>query len=162
MRSLTTTIGLIATIAIATGCPEDDLENNLNAGVDLGVDQGDGEADQGTADTALDEGNGSGPPFEVVDCDAATIATDVSVVDFDFEPSDPSVNVGEVIRFTHEGTVPHTVTSGRQGENPAELFDSGSLEAADTYCLQANQAGSYPYFCTIHPVQMTGTIEVTP
>jgi len=88
---------------------------------------------------------------------AATVT--VASVNFRFEPETRSVNVGDVVRWTFAGD-PHTVTSGEPG-SPDGRFDSGIKEAGGSYQVTFDSAGTFPYFCQIHPEQMVGTIVVT-
>jgi plastocyanin len=123
------------------------------------------EPDMGGADSATMreriEPGADGETFELVDCGDATIAADVSVVDFEFEPGEPSVGSGEVIRFTIQEMSRHTVTSGRDdAPDSGDLFESGYLESGETFCVRALEAGDFPFYCRIHPISMTGTIRV--
>jgi plastocyanin len=49
--------------------------------------------------------------------------------------------------------VDHTVTS------TGGLFDSGNLESGDDFEYRFDTAGTFPYFCTLHP-SMTGEVVV--
>lgn len=53
---------------------------------------------------------------------------------------------------------PHTVTP----KSPSAGWETGSaqLMQGDTYTYAFTTAGSYPYYCTIHPTTMAGTIVV--
>ncbi len=72
-----------------------------------------------------------------------------------FSPSSFTVKVGTTVAWVNKDASTHTVTS--QGSN---LFDSGNLPLGATFSYKFTQAGTYQYFCTIHPV-MKGTIIVT-
>jgi plastocyanin len=65
-----------------------------------------------------------------------------------------TVAAGETVTWSHEGGLPHTVTA----EDGA--FDSGDLSGGDTFSHTFEEAGSFPYVCSIHP-DMTGTVEVS-
>ena len=56
---------------------------------------------------------------------------------------------------------PHSVTSGTTAD-AGKVFDSGiDLEAdGDAFEWTFDQPGDYPYFCSVHPVEMTGTVVV--
>jgi plastocyanin len=77
---------------------------------------------------------------------------DVTIDNFTFDESSVSASVGDTVRWTNEQSTTHTVTSGD------ELWDS-TLSSGDMFEFTFDEAGSYPYFCAIHP-SMTGTIEV--
>ncbi len=34
---------------------------------------------------------------------------------------------------------------------PTDLFDSGHLDPFESYTLTFDEAGTYDYFCTLHP-----------
>lgn len=77
---------------------------------------------------------------------------DVTIDNFSFDESTVSVEVGDVVRWTNEQSVTHTVTSGD------DLFDA-TLSSGATLGFTFDEPGSFPYFCAIHP-SMTGTVEV--
>jgi plastocyanin len=79
--------------------------------------------------------------------------SDVSIVDFAFDPADLTVAVGDTVTWTNTGSAPHTVKW--QDEEP----ESQQLESGATYERTFDSAGSFPYVCGIHS-QMTGTITV--
>lgn len=82
-------------------------------------------------------------------------AAQVTMDELQFSPATTRVGDGEVVRWTNEDTVPHTVTSGDPGDVDAgQLFDSGTLNPGDSYCLRFNRAGDYDYYCELHPAQM--------
>ncbi len=78
----------------------------------------------------------------------------VTIVDFDFSPSGLTVSAGSSVTWTNTGAAPHTVTA-EDGSS-----DSGFLSSGDSYTQSFAAAGSFNYFCTLHPA-MTGTITVT-
>jgi plastocyanin len=72
-----------------------------------------------------------------------------------YTPSNFTVKAGTTVTWVnHDGTA-HTVTS--KGSN---LFDSGNLPTGSSFSYKFTQAGTYQYYCTVHP-WMTGTIVVT-
>jgi plastocyanin len=89
--------------------------------------------------------------------DAATVT--VAAINFEFQPVSRTVKEGDVVRWTFTGD-PHTVTSGTPA-SPDGRFDSGIKDAGGSFQLTFDTAGTYRYFCQIHPEQMTGTIVVT-
>ena len=110
------------------------------------------------------------PAVQEVDCDDVTPDAEISIDDGEFiDPEDgddgetleTTIDVGEIVRWTNEDDVDHTVTSGLpEEEAEGELFDSGTLEPDDEYCLQFDEAGDYPYFSETDPDDMQGTIIV--
>lgn len=83
----------------------------------------------------------------------------IAAVNFRFEPETRTAAVGDVVRWTFAGD-PHTVTSGPPGA-PDGRFDSGIKDPGDTYQLTLTTAGTFRYFCAIHPEQMFGTLVVS-
>ena len=73
-----------------------------------------------------------------------------------FSPANLTVTVGKTVTWVNKDTVTHTVTS--DGSN---LFDSGFMPTGATFQFTFTTAGTYPYYCTVHPF-MKGTIVVTP
>jgi plastocyanin len=82
---------------------------------------------------------------------------------FDFSPSTATIQAGEVVRFRNQTEIVHTSTSGTGGVDPGVpdgIWDTGNLGEDATRCVRINVAGTYPFYCTPHPVSMTGTITV--
>lgn len=93
---------------------------------------------------------------------AATIAATGTSGSFQFSPSSATVNVGAVVRFSNDTNTPHTSTSGTGGGSPAPdgKWDTGLIAPAQSACVKFLKAGSYPFYCSIHPTLMTGTVTV--
>jgi plastocyanin len=77
----------------------------------------------------------------------------VTIVDFAFQPGAVVVTPGTTVSWFNAGAAPHTVSS------PAGGFDSGTLGPGGSYSVTLSTAGSYGYFCAIHP-SMTGSVTV--
>jgi LPXTG-motif cell wall-anchored protein len=92
----------------------------------------------------------SGSPVQAPIAAAASSGA-VTIRDFEFTPSDVTVAEGGTVTWTNSGQAPHTVTS--------DGFDSGTLEAGDTYSETFDSAGTVSYRCNFHP-EMTGTVTV--
>jgi plastocyanin len=80
--------------------------------------------------------------------------TDVSIVDFAFQPMAIFVHRGDTVRWTNTGNAQHTVDSDM------EIFESDILDPGDTYSYTFDQPGIFPYHCDIHE-QMHGMVIVT-
>jgi len=78
---------------------------------------------------------------------------EVFIVDMSFSPSTLTVPVNTTVKWTNKDAVVHTVTS------TTGMFDSGSLGNGAIYTFTFSTAGSYSYYCTIHP-NMVGTVVV--
>jgi plastocyanin len=89
----------------------------------------------------------------------------VSIVDKTFTPKELTVQVGDTVVWTVTKSIgePHTVTSGTSGgADIGKVFDS-KLTLKDngtTFSFTFATAGSFAYFCQVHPAEMTGTITV--
>jgi len=75
----------------------------------------------------------------------------VSIVSNIFNPANRSVQAGTTITWTNNDTVPHTVTSGTPQNPTPNIFDSGSIPPGGTFQHTFSQAGSFRYYCTLHP-----------
>ena len=75
-----------------------------------------------------------------------------------FAHSTVEINSGESITWVNADGVPHTVTSGSSGV-AEDLFDSSQFGPGQTFTYRFDEAGTFPFTCTIHP-QMNGTIIV--
>ncbi len=95
-----------------------------------------------------------------------TVAVEMRLVSF--KPERFSAKVGEPVRWIQRDPGFHTVTSGavEQGAagvtaKPDALFDSGNVATDATFEHTFDKAGTYPYFCAIHPATMRGSVEVS-
>jgi plastocyanin len=77
----------------------------------------------------------------------------VSIVDFAYDPAAVEIPVGATVTWTNDGAARHTVTSSDGA------FDSDELAPGASFSQNFTAAGTYPYFCQIHP-QMIGTVTV--
>jgi len=72
-----------------------------------------------------------------------------------YTPASFTVKAGTTVTWVNKDGTVHTVTS--QGNS---LFDSGNVPTGGVFKFTFAQAGTYQYYCTIHP-WMKGTIVVT-
>ncbi len=96
-------------------------------------------------------GNISGVPADI------EIVKDASSSSQPYVPGNFTVHLsaGGKVSWINKDTTAHTVTS------TTGLFDSGTSGVGSTWSHTFTTAGTYPYYCTIHPM-MTGTIVVMP
>jgi amicyanin len=87
---------------------------------------------------------------------APVAAHAVAIKNFAFAPTAVTVKVGTTITWTNKDSDAHTVTSTGSG-GP---LNSPALSTGQTFSFTFTTAGSYSYFCTIHPF-MTATVVVT-
>ena len=75
------------------------------------------------------------------------------IKNFAFSPAQITVNKGDTVVWTNNDTAPHTVTGDNGGP------DSPTLQNGATYSYTFNTAGTFPYYCSIHPM-MKGIVTV--
>jgi plastocyanin len=71
-----------------------------------------------------------------------------------YAPDVARITVGSMVTWKNDDTTSHTVTSGTVQNNtptPDGRFDSGIVNAGDSFPFLFDKAGEYPYYCTIHP-----------
>jgi plastocyanin len=79
----------------------------------------------------------------------------VKIEEFAFVPAKLTVAAGTKVTWVNDDDVPHTATSS---DSPA-AFDSKTLDTDGTYSFTFAQAGTYRYYCKVHP-RMTATVVV--
>ena len=78
-----------------------------------------------------------------------------------FSPSVFTANVEQSITWYNNDTVSHIVASGNPFDNETgTIFDSGLIKSGETFSFKFINAGTYSYFCQVHP-WMTGMVTVT-
>tara|TARA_B100000315_G_C14594933_1_gene598326 strand:+ start:8073 stop:11435 length:3363 start_codon:yes stop_codon:yes gene_type:complete len=97
--------------------------------------------------------------FFTVSLISFTFATthDVSIVNFAFEPSALSITVGDTVKWTNNGTNPHTTTA-TDGS-----WDSGTISVGGTFIhafVNIGEGGSFDYACNFHS-SMQGNITAS-
>ena len=80
--------------------------------------------------------------------------TEVVIGNFNFSPKTFTVPVGATVTWTNHDNVPHVVTSANN-----QFQKSPVLKAGQSFSNTFATAGTYSYFCSIHP-RMTGKIIV--
>ncbi len=91
------------------------------------------------------------PPVQV----AATEPNTITIDNFSFGPQTLTVAPGTTVTWINHDEEPHTVVNAG---NPRQ-FKSGALDTDDKFTFTFDKAGTYEYFCSIHP-HMTGTVVV--
>jgi len=76
-----------------------------------------------------------------------------------FLPYKVSINVGDTVTWLNDDTAAHTATSGTNPDGPSGVFDSSLVLAGSSFSFTFNEAGTYEYFCMVHP-WMTGVVIV--
>ena len=77
-----------------------------------------------------------------------------------FIPSMVTLDIGGEVTWENDDTAAHTVTSGTPTEGPDGIFDSSLVMAGSSFSHIFEEAGSYDYFCMVHP-WMQGMVMVS-
>lgn len=83
----------------------------------------------------------------------AAKAEKVKIVEFTYQPDPVVVQTGGKVIWQNEDAAPHTATADDGS------FDTGTIEQGKIGSETFKEAGTYPYFCEIHP-DMRGSVEV--
>ena len=102
----------------------------------------------------------AGPQTVVVTVPAGTSVPGCEETNECYLPPSVSVNVGDTVSWDNVDTAAHTVTSGTPADGPDGLFDSSLLMGGATFEVTFDEAGSYDYFCMVHP-WMIGDVQVS-
>ncbi len=85
----------------------------------------------------------------------AAVAAGVLIIISGFDFGDPvTAAAGDPVTVVNRDGDSHTWTSSDQ------IFDSGPIDSGASFGFTFDSAGSYEFFCAIHP-QMTGSLTVT-
>ncbi len=85
---------------------------------------------------------------------AAQDPTDGIMIDnFTFSPKELTVAVGTTVKWVNHDDIPHTVVEKKT------TFRSKVLDTDDSYSFTFTSAGTFDYFCSLHP-HMVGQVIV--
>jgi plastocyanin len=84
---------------------------------------------------------------------AQDAAQTVTIDNFTFAPKELTVAVGTTVKWVNHDDIPHTVVEKNT------TFRSKALDTDDSYSFTFASAGSFDYFCGLHP-HMVGKIIV--
>lgn len=93
---------------------------------------------------------------------------DVSMIDNEFVPADITINVGDTVRWTNNGALPHDARSddGTTFSSADQYPTPDFMQPGDVYEFTFNSEGEIPYYCILHGgpggIGMSGTITVEP
>ncbi len=80
-------------------------------------------------------------------------ANTVTIDNFTFTPKELTVPVGTTVKWVNHDDIPHTVMDTNKA------FRSKPLDTNDAFSFTFSTAGTFNYFCSLHP-QMVGKIIV--
>lgn len=119
---------------------------------------------------AVQESAGSSPSAEATSTQAGHSSGAGSAVEMrliQFRPKQLEVKVGQEVTWTQKDAGFHTVTSGTVEQTaggvtgkPDTKFRSERLATDETFKFTFTEAGTFTYFCEIHPATMKGEVRV--
>jgi plastocyanin len=114
-----------------------------------------GEAGEEAGEEAEEAGEEATDEVESEDAPSgeASKSEKVQIVEFTYEPDPVVVQAGGKVIWQNEDTAPHTATADDGS------FDTGTIEKGKIGSATFKEAGTFTYFCEIHPT-MHGTVEV--
>ncbi|MBI4201442.1 MAG: hypothetical protein HY531_04015, partial [Chloroflexi bacterium] len=90
---------------------------------------------------------------------AATTSASFLVMINNLTFSNVTVPVGTAVVWMNHDSVPHTVTSGKDGKFDGTGWNSGQLDQGQTYSRTFTQTGAFAYTCQVHPT-LNATVTV--
>jgi len=97
----------------------------------------------------------TGRKNSIVNAQEKSSTVEVKIDNFSFGPATLTVSVGTTVTWINRDDIPHTVVSS---EDP-KAFKSKVLDTDEKFSFTFAKAGTYPYFCSVHP-KMTGKVIV--
>ena len=76
-----------------------------------------------------------------------------------YDPQDISVAKDTTVQWINEDETIHTVTSGTPEGGTTGIFDSSIIDAGNSYTYTFDSAGTFDYYCIVHP-WMIGSVIV--
>jgi plastocyanin len=99
------------------------------------------------------------PAFDA-DCVEVLPPNTVELRAIDFKPGELTVAAGTTVTFENfDAGVEHTATAGTPDDPDPDTLNLEFQDAGDVETFTFDQAGTFAYYCVIHP-QMRGTIIV--
>jgi plastocyanin len=95
----------------------------------------------------------AGSPSVTANDQSAATNAEVKIDNFVFGPETITVPVGATVTWTNKDDIPHTAVS------TDGAFKSKVMDTDEKFSHTFDKAGTYSYYCTIHP-KMTGKIVV--
>jgi amicyanin len=80
-------------------------------------------------------------------------SAELNIDNFSFAPAELKVPLGATVTWTNRDDIPHTVVS------TDKVFKSKVMDTEEKYSFTFETAGTFTYFCSIHP-KMTGKVIV--
>jgi plastocyanin len=100
-------------------------------------------------------GFGTGQNSHLANAQEKMSTMEVKIDNFSFGPVTLTVPVGTTVTWINHDDIPHTVVS----TDDSKTFKSKVLDTDQRFSFTFSRAGTYPYFCSVHP-KMTGKVIV--
>ena len=78
-------------------------------------------------------------------------ANEITIDNFTFTPRELTVAVGTTVKWVNHDDIPHTIVEKKT------TFRSKALDTDDSYSFTFTSAGTFDYFCGLHP-HMVGQV----
>ena len=111
------------------------------------------EAESGAEEATEEAEDATETESEPAPSGEASKSEKVDIVEFTYQPDPVVVQVGGKVIWQNQDTAPHTATADDGS------FDTGTIEKGKIGSETFKEAGTFAYFCEIHP-DMRGTVEV--
>jgi plastocyanin len=95
----------------------------------------------------------TGATLAVAAVEAQDTTNAITIDNFTFTPPEITVAVGTTVKWVNHDDIPHSVV------NKDKVFRSKALDTDDAFSYTFATAGTFEYFCGLHP-HMTGKIIV--
>jgi plastocyanin len=95
----------------------------------------------------------TGSPSVTANDQTSAANAEVKIDNFSFGPQTLTVPVGATVTWTNHDDIPHTVVS------TDGVFKSKVRDTDEKFSYTFTKAGTYPYYCSVHP-KMTGQVVV--
>jgi plastocyanin len=102
---------------------------------------------------AEEDGGSAASESEPAPSGEAAKSEKVDIVEFTYQPDPVVVQVGGKVIWQNQDTAPHTATADD------DSWDTGTIEKGKIGSEAFKEAGTFTYFCEIHPT-MHGSVEV--
>jgi len=95
----------------------------------------------------------AGSPSVTANDQPSAANAEVKIDNFSFGPQTLTIAVGATVTWTNRDDIPHTVVS------TDGVFKSKVRDTDEKFSYTFTKAGTYPYYCSVHP-KMTGKVVV--
>lgn len=75
-----------------------------------------------------------------------------------YDPSPANVAVGTTVTWMNNDATLHTAVSGTPDSGPSGEFDSSYLAKGKTFSHKFDTAGTFDYYCTLHPFMVAQVV----